>query len=309
MTGRREPIQEIDLLAYADGLLDTDAARKKEVERYLSTHPDAADYVAEIQAQNDAIRARFGYFPAESVPEHLAAVLHSDQGHPHRKLALQAAVVALLVLASAAGGWLIGQSDQDDQWGLGDFVERAATFHDASPAAMAAPAADSGNGLQPLGWLNQRIALELAAPDLAADGFTLVAKDRLGPKSDPTVRLVYRRSDDTTINLFLRPRWEETGGELARSEGEGVTVLYWLDGPLAFAMTTDATNPETDHLARIVREAIGRARLEGETPAMALTPRSPAPVMNGAENDRVLMPGPRPATTPRETETQHLKVN
>lgn len=309
MTRRREPIQEIDLFAYADGLLETDEARKNEVERYLAAHPEAADYVAEIRAQNDAIRARFGDFPAEPVPEHVAAVLHSDPRHPHRKLVVQAAVIAVLVLASTAAGWLIGQNDENEQWGLRDFVEQAATFHKASPAAMALPAADTGNGLQPLGWLNQRIALELAAPNLASEGFTLLAKDRLGPKGDPMVRLVYKRTDDTTINLFLRPRWEEAGGQFAKSEGEDVTVLYWLDGPLAFAMTTDAGNPETDHLARIVREAIGRARLQGETPAMALTPGSPTPAMNGAENDRTLMPGPRPATALPEKKHQQLNVN
>lgn len=307
MTKRREPIREIDLLAYADGLLDSDMNRKQEVELYLADHPSAADYVAEVQAQNDAIRAHFGDFYPGPVPEKLQATLESDPTPARARFMLQAAAVAVLVIASTAGGWLAGQNSHSEEWEVDEFVERAATFHHASPAMMTSPVASTGSGLQPLGWLNQRISLELAAPDLAAEGFSLVAKDRLGPEGDPMVRLVYKRADETTINLFLRPRWENTGGQLARNERENVTVQYWLDGPLAFAMTTDATNPETDHLARIVREAVGKARLKGDAPAMALTPGSSAPVMNGATNDRSLMPGPRAA--PRESETRQLGIN
>lgn len=292
MTRLHEPIAEIDLLAYADGLLDGDVGRKEEVERYLSAHPEAADYVAEIREQNREIQAHFGPLLAEPVPERLSAVLRAGPPPLRHRMAARAAVVALLLLTSSVGGWLIGQRDQPDEWGVDEFVERAAAFHQTGVTdGNASPVVASDNMLQPLGWLNRRIALELAAPNLSTGGFELIAKERLGPSKDPMMRLVYKRPDGTTINLFLRPRWENHATRMSSAEAEDVTVLYWLDGPLAFAMTTDAPGPETDRLARLVRQAVGRARLSDDAPAMALSPGSddPAEQMGG---DRGLKPAP-----------------
>jgi len=275
---RQEPIQEIDLLAYADGLLETDPARREEVERYLSAHAEASDYVAEIRAQNEAIQALYGAVLHQPVPDRLSAALHPGSARPvGRKLARAAAAVALL-LASSWTGWLIGQSGQEDQPGLASFIERAATVQRTAVAGETTPSAGGGESvMQPLGWLNQRIALELTAPDLEPYGFNLVANEKLGPESDPMIRLLYRRGDDTTINLFLRPRWEEASSRPAQAEADDVKVLYWLDGPLAFAMTTNAAGSETDDLGRVVRAAIGRARVNDAAPTMALSPDSGGP--------------------------------
>jgi len=310
MTRRPEPIQEIDLLAYADGLLEADVARKAEVERYLSEHADAEEFVTEISAQNDDIRAHYGSLLSEPVPEHLTAVLRSEPAQPVRRVLSQVAALAALLLAATSGGWLLGQKGQDAQWHLSDFVERAATFHHAAAIGGAAsPAAGGDRMLQPLGWLNQRIALELAAPDLTTDGFNLVAKELLGPEGDPMVRLVYQSADSTTINLFLRPRWEGAGSGVGKADAEDVAVRYWLDGPLAFAMTIDAATPEADHLARAVREAVGRARLNDGVPTMALSPVSPVPAQQRTDDRQKSLQAPRAAPTPNMQDRQQLQLN
>ncbi|MGF1630343.1 MAG: anti-sigma factor family protein [Kiloniellaceae bacterium] len=275
---RHESIREIDLLAYADGLLETDLARREEVERYLSKNAKAAAYVDEIRVQNEDLKALYGSVLYDPVPDQLSAVLRAATARPAgRKLAQVAAAVALL-LASSWAGWLIGQNGQEDRLGPASFVERAAANHRTVVAGETAVSAVNGETVsQPLGWLNRRIALELTTPDLEAYGFSLVAKEKLGPESDPMVRLLYRRSDSTTINLFLRPRWEEASSRIGKAEADEVSVLYWLDGPLAFAMTTSSAGSETDDLGHVVRAAIGRARVNDGVPTMALSPDSGEP--------------------------------
>jgi anti-sigma factor RsiW len=294
VSGTREPIAEIDLLAYADGLLDGDVQRKEAVERYLSEHPKWERYVADILEQNDAIREHYGPLLREPVPERHISALHSERSlATHGRTTAKAAAVAVLLLASSAGGWLIGKGDPGSEWEVTEFVERAAAFHNAAvDEAGGLQAAASGNVLQPLGWLNRRIALELAVPELTAEGFELVAKERLDPPGDPMVRLVYKRSDGASISLFLRPRWEEDASRIIKAEENDVAVLYWLDGPLAFAMTTDAPETETDYLARVVREAVGRARLNDGSPAMALSPGAGHPAAHATEGSRSPMPAP-----------------
>lgn len=283
-------IREIDLLAYADGLLEADVVRKEAVEAFLATHPDAADYVAEIRSQNEELRTHYGPLLYEPVPERLTGVLHTgDRRAAGRKAARAAAAIALLAAASL-GGWLLGQSERPDQWGLAGFVERAARVHHTAAAEGSGSVGTRKSVMQPLGWLNQRIDLQLSAPDLAAYGFSLVAKERLGPDSDPFVRLVYRRADDATINLLVRPRWEEAGGTLGRTRIDDVNVLYWLDGPLAFAMTTNAAEGETEQFAQAVREAVGRARLNDGAPTMARSPGNGMAPASGGEPLNGLQP-------------------
>lgn len=289
---RTEPIGEIDLLAYADGLLEADVVRKEAVERYLSEDAEAAAYVAEIQAQNEEIREFYGPCLLQPVPERLTAALDPKPGGSSGRTLARAAAVAALVVSATAAGWLLGQQAPAGTWALNGFVERAATFHKAAVTEEATATEAGGKSVvQALGWLNQRIALELSAPDLATEGFDLVAKESVGPSDDPVMRLVYRRADGAAINLFLRPRWEESESGVGKVESEDVTVLYWLQGPLAFALTTDVGEAEADHLAQSVRTAIERARLNDGAPAMALSPTSsPAGQNTAGEEERSLMP-------------------
>jgi anti-sigma factor RsiW len=284
---RRELLREIDLLAYADGLLDADVVRKRQVEQHLAENAGAAAFVAEIKAQNEDIRAHYGPLLYEPVPEHLTSALHASDGPSRgRRLAQVAAAIALLAAASLSG-WLIGQRDTPEEWGLADFVERAASVHHT--AAGGTRAAMGGDGmLQPLGWLNQRIDLQLRAPDLADYGFNLVAKERVGPDGDHLVRLVYQRRDGTTINLLLRPRWQEASSRIGKVTEGDVSVHYWQDGPLAFAMTTNLADAETEQMARAVRQAIGRTKLNDGAPAMAQTPAAAGPAQ--AARDRQGLP-------------------
>lgn len=299
MIERYEAIREIDLLAYADGQLEVDLPRKEEVERYLAANPEAAALVAEIRAQNKEIQAHHAAALREPVPVRLSAVLHGVPApRAGRRLAQIAAAVTLL-LASSLTGWFVGQRDQDGQWALSGFVERAAAIHNSAAADPSATPAGAEVAVQPLGWLNQRIALELIAPDLTAQGFDLTAKEMLGPDSDPMVRLLYQRVDGTAINLFLRPRWDEASSGLGRAAAGDVDVLYWLDGPLAFAMTTNKGGVESDKLASAIRAAVERARLSDEAPTMALSPDTPAATQaNGAEEPNLLAPVVPPTPIP-----------
>lgn len=264
-------IREIDLLAYADGLLEADVARSAAVERHLADHPEAAAFVAEVRAQNEEIRACYGQRLYEPVPERLSAVLQRS-GRPigARRLARIAAGIALLAAAGLAG-WMVGQSGRVEPGAPEDFVARAAGIH-ARGTAPGVPAAGGSGVMQPLGWLNQRIDLELAAPDLSAIGFALVAKEQLGSAQDRLLRLAYQRRDGTAMNLVLRPRWRDDRTVIRKATRGGVDVRYWQDGPLSVAMTSTVGDGEAALLSRAVRAAIGRARLHDGAPAMARSP-------------------------------------
>lgn len=108
MSDRFREIGELDVLAYADGLLDGDAVRKAAVEAYLADHPDLAEDVAVHRRQNDEIRRRFESKLAEPVPDRLYAALSGDRSGGAWKAASRVAAVAALALLAGFSGWLLG---------------------------------------------------------------------------------------------------------------------------------------------------------------------------------------------------------
>jgi anti-sigma factor RsiW len=268
MTRRYEPIGELDLYAYADGLLEGDALRRAEIERYLASDAEAAAYVAEIQAQNLEIREAYGGALAQPVPDRLMGVLAQQPRHQGRRLAGTSAAAALL-LAAAGAGWLAGQRDDPDRWALEEFARGAAVQHQVSTTAGGVqPAAASVPGIE-------RLALEIKAPDLSEVGFALVGKSRVGLSDDGSVQLVYRDEQGTQLSPFLRPRWEERSNPMAVVRSEGVAVHYWLDGPLAFALASNAQEADTERLAQAVHAAVGRSRLTDPAARQTVSERIP----------------------------------
>lgn len=307
MTRRYEPIGELDLNAYADGLLESDAARRAEIEHYLASNAGAAAHVAEIEAQNREIREAYGGALAQPVPERVMGALM--QGNKSRGRHPLAASVAVALLGAALGaGWLAGQRADTDEWALEEFARDAATQHQARPTTggVQSAGASSAPATEPMAWLNQRIALEIKAPDLSAEGFDLIAKATVGPSDDRRVQLVYQDDEGSMLNLFLRPRWEEHSSAINVVESDGVAVHYWLDGPLAFALTSNARGTDAERLARAVHEAVERTRLADPAPKPILSEGATQFPRSGAEGDGlptssstpVSPENPRPASSP-----------
>jgi anti-sigma factor RsiW len=272
---RYEPIGELDLYAYADGLLEGDALRRAEIERYLASDAEAAAHVAEIRAQNREIREAYGGAVAQPVPDRLMGILAQPPRHRGRRFAW-ASAAAVLLLAAVGAGWLAGQRDDPDRWALEAFARGAAVQHQVSATAGGVqPAAASAADAEPLAWLNERLALEIEAPDLSEEGFALVGKSRVGLNDDGSVQLVYRDKQGTQLSLFLRPRWEERSSPMEVVRSEGVAVHYWLDGPLAFALASNAQDADTERLAQAVHAAVGRSRLTDPASPETLSERIP----------------------------------
>ncbi|MEX0758412.1 MAG: hypothetical protein WD100_02425 [Tistlia sp.] len=285
-----DAVTELDLLAYADRRLEDDPARRALVERHLAAQPEQAERIAAFQAQNEALTRAGAAWVEAPVPPRLLAALAQEKPAP-RRLATQAAAMAALVAVSASAGWHAGieRSTGDGSTGsfaasaLSDYRQQPDTTAQAPATAQAhraaggagagdfaigtLPANDLGSqvlsrqGLAPVTWLRRRIAVEVEAPDLGAEGFSLVESRRVELKGTPAVRLLYQRAGER-VSLYLRPRWEEGAGPVARTESDGLTVLHWLDGPLAIALVTDGTDGEaTAALARRVHRTLARPQL------------------------------------------------
>jgi len=246
-----ESVEELDLLAYADGRLDRDPARKATVEAYLQAHPEEAARIEAYLLQNNAIRAAYAGAGREPVPDRLLATLHRDPRARVRPLLRGAAAAAALALAASAGWWA-GQSDRERPSLLTQsFVEQTMYGHfGATPATTGAEDAE-----QPLVSLSQRLSLELQPPDLSRFGFRQVDMRAIGSNGNGAVRVTYADASDRTINLFLRTRWQETAPAVNFVKRDGVSMAYWLDGPLVYGLAAQIGRGQLADIAAHIRQA------------------------------------------------------
>jgi hypothetical protein len=67
------------------------------------------------------------------------------------------------------------------------------------------------------------------------------------------VRLEYAAPDGRGFSLFLRGRWEDSDPDLRVANRDGVSMAYWLDGPLASAVVSRLAPDEARRVAEHVR--------------------------------------------------------
>lgn len=286
---------EFDLMAYADGVLDEDPARKALVERRLRASPADAARVEAYRAQNAALRRRYGRRVEDPVPDRLYAVLDRQGWRPFRAAAAAAAVLALTSVAGVSG-WMVGQSDRSAKWLPDAFLDDSRIGHVTSGLRTGPVAAPVAAGSQaPLDWLSESISLNVRVPDLSARGFTLERKETLPGGDERMVRLSYASAEGDGFSLFLRPWWERRNPGIELVRRDGAWLAYWRDGPLASVIVSRLPEQEVRELAREVRRAMQE---EGRrTPGIQAEPvRSGLPgLATGAAAGHIHAPARSPA--------------
>ena len=282
MTDYRPAVRDLDLMAYADGLLDADPERQAEVETYLRHHPQEGARVRDYAAQNTAIRRLYSPVLSEPVPERLRAVLEERRGRALGPVA-RAVIAAGLMLVAGFTGWVIGQRGQSAPWPLQAVVERMRMTADR-PYVLSR--SDSDRALEPamaertppLDWLSHQIAVSLQLPDLTSQGFTLVEKRLVAANGPPAVQVIYATSSGRQLSLFLRTRWQDETPQLRFAETDGVTMVYWLEGPLAYALAGQLDRQEMGEVVQTLRTSM-RHQPQGTISPIAPETAPPDPLL------------------------------
>ena len=256
-----EPINEFDLLAYADCLLDHDPRRKAVVEAAMRSSPDLAEKVRSLCASTEALRSAYQPKIHEPVPERLYAALDRRDRASTLHFALRAAAVCALVAGSVASGWLGAHLDASSPRIDTELVGQsyanldapaAAAINDRNTAAISAP------GTRPISWLANGFSLTSRAPDLSALGYSLVDRETIASEDGRTVRLSYSGEKGTSFALFLRPRARSRNIDVHLTRQGDIAVAHWLDGPVASAIAARLPDEETLAIAKAVRKAMNQ---------------------------------------------------
>jgi anti-sigma factor RsiW len=239
-------ITEADLHAYTDGQLDD--ARRVQVQAHLAQHAAAAEQVRVWREQNEALRARYNPVLNEPLPQRLLAP------HAQRRRWLSYAMAAGAMGLGFALGWM-AQSNRTDQ-----FVEAAALPRRAAVAyAVYAPevrhpvevGADQQEHL--VKWLSKRLGSDLKVPLLTQQGFDLVGGRLLPGGKGPVAQFMYQDARGQRITLYVSLRDAEPRDTAFRfSQEDKVSVFYWIDGKLGYALSGEMDRASLLAVATVV---------------------------------------------------------
>jgi len=254
MSGNRR-ITEIDLLAYADGLLDTDTQRKAEVEAYLERRPEDAARVKAYLRQNAEIRQAYAASMQSSVPERLYAALY---GAPGRGLGAFAKTAALIGLALFAGyaGWLIGREDRTAERHARAFVQQTIAAHVSADRPGQDARLAQGQVPQPIHTLSGEVPFEVRLPDLSAHGYAITDKRVIGAEGRQVLEVSYVRQGGDRVSLFVRTRWRDDSREIRVEHDDAAAVAYWTEGPFMYGLAANLDRTELHTLAVSARGSL-----------------------------------------------------
>ncbi len=241
------PVTESELQAYVDGRLP--AARRADVENHLAQHQDDAQRIGAYRRHAAALRTAFDSLLTEAVPPRL---------HPGRQGAAlpwrRHAAVAALMLLSGIAGWQLHAHVAAERVQTLYLARVAAVAHAVySPEVRHPVEVGADQEAHLVRWLSKRLGASLRIPHLARSGYSLVGGRLLPGERGPAAQFMYQDIKGQRLTLYVRAGSDaraQTAFRFARENG--VSVFYWLDGRLGYALSGETEREELLRVADAV---------------------------------------------------------
>ncbi len=239
------PVTESELQAYVDGCLP--AARRADVENHLAQHQDDAQRIDAYRRQAAALRNAFDPLLAEAVPLQLLPGKRSPQWRRH-------AAVAALMLLGGIGGWQLHAHIAAERVQTLYLARVAAIAHAVySPEVRHPVEVGADQEAHLVRWLSKRLGASLKIPHLAGLGYSLVGGRLLPGERGPAAQFMYQDLKGQRLTLYVRTSSEVRAPTAFRFAREnGVSVFYWIDGRLGYALSGETEREELLRVADAV---------------------------------------------------------
>lgn len=249
-----DPVRKAELHAYVDGQLDP--ARRREVAAYLAENADAAARVAAYTRQKTALRAMLDPVLEEALPKGL-----KPPGATRRRVhAFWAVAAAVLLAFGSVLGWQARGHFADTAVAERAVADQAVIAHAVFTPQRRHPVEVGANEEAHLvRWLSKVLGAPLRAPHLGDLGYSLVGGRLLSAPNGPAAQFMYENADKKRLTLYVvnDPTWKGKA-EFRFAEQRGISVFYWIDGSLGYALTAELPRPALLAIADAVHGQLER---------------------------------------------------
>lgn len=255
-----QAVSEAQLHALADGVLPEE--QRAALETHLRQHPDDAARVDAWREQNRQLRALFDPVQEQAMPQRLLhatappATPAAANQHWYRP-AMQAAAAVVLVLAGGAGGWLLhGVPAGADAGASPRMLARSAAIAHAvyTPEVRHPVEVGAEQEAHLVQWLSKRLGTQLQPPVLSPLGYQLIGGRLLpGDGDGPVAQFMYEDGGGKRLTLYVakeRAGRQETA--FRYTQEKELSVFYWIDGQLGYALSASLPKQELGKIADAV---------------------------------------------------------
>jgi anti-sigma factor RsiW len=293
MTYRHHSIDEVEFQAFVDGQLAPD--RRRAVMAYLAADAEEAARMSDYRTLNEVMHLLYDEVLHEALPARLRAERYtrgpSWLERPRRWLGVgsmgpvpRMAALAAVVAVSLFSGWTMhGRYYQPEiETPAMSFARQAANAHLLYAPDVRHPVefgADQQDSL--LVWLSERLGQDVHAPSLKELGFMLVGGRLLPAAGQPAAQLMYENNSAAKrITLYLRGRWSVSEDSPLSNAQEGsvsyaregnVSIVYWIEGPLAYALIGELDRDQLFATAKTIQEQLEMPSLPAPAPTIDQT--------------------------------------
>ena len=251
MNDKDAAISEADLHAYVDDRLAEE--RRQQVEQFLASHPDEEQRVRHYREQNRSLHVLFDSVLAEPVP---TKWLTPKPGWI--SLFKPAAVAAVWVVVGGWLGWSLRGISEGTTTPTIPFPKQAAIAHAVYTPEVRHPVeVTAAEEVHLVNWLSKRLGNRLHVPHLAALGYELVGGRLLPGDRGPVAQFMYQDKNGQRLTLYVRTDSKTERETAFRFAQEGkVSVFYWIDQRLSYALSGELRKEELLKIANVVYEKL-----------------------------------------------------
>jgi anti-sigma factor RsiW len=271
MTGPRR-ISQMELHAFVDSELAAD--ERAEVEAALAAAPPDLEQARELRDLNEAMRQRYAGGLSEPLPQALQRPLSRfDRKWPlmARRL-VRTAVAAGVVFAAVAAGYLSRGLLTESRGAESAFVTTALGAHTVFVPEVRHPVEVKADEAHLVRWLAKRVGADVRAPALAELGWRLMGGRLLPDQGLPAAQFMYEDASGRRLTLYVRKETGRNNTAFRFYEKDGFGSFYWIDRPLAYALSGRLSRDELTTIANAVYaqlEAQDATKAPGAPPSQA----------------------------------------
>ena len=274
----RSGIGDKELSAYLDD--DLEPFRRAQIDATLRADRQLARRLETYRAQEASLRRASAAVLEEPVPEALLAVVRRPRrpdpaARPVAALARRLWPLAASLLVGVALGWLLRTPLQPDEDSLLEpFVRQALASHELF--LTSAQPDRSRSDVMPIKAVRSPFRTPIRVPELLGARYRPVQFRAVEGGGGPALELAYAR-DDGLASLLIRQHSDRDDLLVRLRKVDGRSVLYWLDGPLIYALVSDGGEEELRAIARSIYASTATGGSWHPPPTLPLQPRATRP--------------------------------
>jgi anti-sigma factor RsiW len=274
-------ISDEELSAFLDN--DLKPFRRAQVQAALRADRQLAKKLETYRAQEVSLRQASAAVLGEPVPKSLLEIVR----RPPRRMAGTAAKppaalaralwpLAASLMVGVALGWLLRTSIQPNEDSLLEpFVRQAVASHELFLTSAELDRVRSA-GVMPIEAMRSPFRTPIRVPELLGARYRPVQFRAVEGGGGPALELAYAR-DDGLASLLIRQHSDRDDLLVRLRKVDGRAVLYWLDGPLIYALVSDGGEEELRAMARSIYASTATGGSWQPPPAPPLQPTTTQP--------------------------------